>query len=143
MKPKLFFVLLNVVFCLLLGAGGQVALAQNGSESERGPELKISETSFHAGAVAPGSTISHEFVLENVGDKDLEILQAASSCGSCAVADYDKIILPGKKGRVAVNVTYDPAWAGETVKQSVIVVTNDPKSRYVNLILRADVKFVK
>lgn len=137
MNPKILFVFLVMVFGLVFGIGGRAALAQN--DSAGGPELKIAQTTFKAGAVEPGATVSHDFVVENIGDQELKILQVVAGCG-CSVADFDKTIPPGVKGRVTITVTYDPDWAGETIEQSALMETNDSQAKYVNLIISAEVK---
>ena len=137
MKKIKFFlgVLATIAALFAVNQGGQLAWAQ----SEGGaPQLVIEETIFKAGQAEAGSKVSHEFIFENTGTADLEIIQVVPGCG-CSATDFDKIIAPGKKGKVAITVDLESGWGGDVIDISTLVETNDPKARFVNLIISTDV----
>jgi hypothetical protein len=100
------------------------------------------ETVFQAGSVPAGGTVSHDFILENTGTADLEIIQVVPGCG-CTVADFDRVIAPGEKGRVTLKVEFYPEWAGRHLNQATLVETNDPEAQYLTLTISADVQAVE
>jgi Protein of unknown function (DUF1573). len=103
-----------------------------------GPRLVMKETVHDAGEAAPGSTVSHDFLIENTGSKDLKIVKVIASCG-CTVASYDKVVAPGKSGKVTIKVKLYEDWANRPITQSAIVETNDPAEPYTTVVIKAQV----
>src|SRR5690349_8556368 len=63
------------------------------------PKAVVVEPIKDAGTVSKGDKISHDFLIKNEGDADLEILNVQPACG-CTVAEFDKTIAPGQTGKV-------------------------------------------
>jgi hypothetical protein len=105
--------------------------------SEKAPRLTIVEPVKDYGTVPKGDKLDWGFEIKNTGDSDLEILSAKPGCG-CTVADFDKVIKPGKSGKVTAHVD-TTAFAGPIAK-SVTIETNDPVSRTAQLTIHAIVK---
>jgi hypothetical protein len=107
-------------------------------EKSGSPALVVGETSFNAGTVAPGGTVEHDFIVRNSGDADLIIVKVAPGCG-CSVAEHDKVIAPGRSGKITIKITYAPEWAGRRISRSAFVETNDPEAQVATLTVVADV----
>jgi hypothetical protein len=112
-----------------LGAGPAVIAA--------GPagKLQVDETTFDGGKVDRGAKVVHAFVLKNVGEHDLTV-EAKPGCG-CTLVEYDKVIAPGKTGKVTASV--DTSHFKGKVTKSVTVTTNDPAMPRTSLSISADI----
>jgi hypothetical protein len=105
------------------------------------PKAVAVEPIKDVGFVTKGEMAGNEFVIRNDGDAPLELREVRAACG-CTVADYDKVIAPGKTGKVRVTVD-TKSFNGPTAK-GVTVYTNDPAAPTIELTVRADVgQFVK
>lgn len=134
-KTAIFiFVLMTMVsFCL---SGPALAA---GREKDPGmPRLKLHETYYDAGRRPGGSMVRHDFTIENTGSRELVIKKVATGC-RCTVADYDKVIAPGRKGRITVLLELSPKWAGRRVEQTVRLYTNDRQNLGARLVVSTEV----
>lgn len=100
-----------------------------------GPKARVAEPVKDFGRVAKGSILEHDYVVENKGDADLKILRVAPACG-CTVAEYDKVIKPGEKGKVHAEI--DTAVLGSRSRRVISVYTNDPEHPMVQLTFDAE-----
>ena len=67
------------------------------------PQLELSEEIFDFGDILQGVSVSHNFIVKNVGDDDLIIFTAKGSCG-CTVPQWPKEpIAPGETGTISVK----------------------------------------
>ena len=98
------------------------------------PRAVVEKPVVDVGPVKKGELIRQEFVIRNTGDAPLEITEVKPSCG-CTVAEYDKVIPPGGKGRVKMVVETDAFGGG--IAKSVSVFTNDPGNPRLNLVVKA------
>lgn len=122
--------------CVLLVAATLLAQGAAGK-----PKAVAVEPIKDVGFVTKGEMASNEFVIRNDGDAPLELREVRAACG-CTVADYDKVIAPGKTGKVRVTVD-TKSFNGPTAK-GVTVYTNDPAAPTIELTVRADIgQFVK
>ena len=101
------------------------------------PSAVFPETVIDVGAVNKGERASHEFAVQNEGDRVLEITQVKPSCG-CTVAEFDKTIEPGGTGKVIAVV--DTTNFKGPIAKSVKVFTNDPLNPQINLVIKANIK---
>jgi hypothetical protein len=108
-----------------------------GQEHPNGSAPKLVTQSFthDFGEVKPGEPLKYSFIIKNEGNANLQITSVAPSCG-CTASEYDKIIAPGKEGKITLAVGVTDHYVGETTK-SATVNTNDPARPTFNLILRA------
>ena len=133
---KILIVMLAAATVLIsVSQGERLAWAQSLGGA---PKLFIEETVFKAGQAEAGSNVSHDFILKNNGTADLEIIQVIPGCG-CTASNFDKVIAPGKTGKISITVALESGWGGETIDISTLVETNDPKASIVNLIISTDV----
>lgn len=100
------------------------------------PSIQLEKTKIDAGDVWRGEVAKFEFVIRNNGDAPLEI-SAKPNCG-CAVADYDRVIAPGKTGKITAEMR--TAGFKGPVQKAIDVTTNDPAMPHVMLGLTANVK---
>lgn len=122
--------------CALLVAA---TLFAQGTQAK--PKAVVAEPIKDVGSVGKGDMATHEFVIRNDGDAPLELREVRAACG-CTVADYDKVIAPGKTGKVRVTVD-TKSFNGPTAK-GVTVYTNDPEAPAIELTIRANVgQFIK
>lgn len=130
MKSKLTMVL----FALLMVSAFSVAASENPQPG--GPKLVIASLEHSFGKVKPGTPLTYAFKIKNQGDSNLEITNVAPSCG-CTTSEFDKVIAPGKEGKVILEVKKTDGYKGEVTKNAT-VTTNDPNHQTFQLILRAN-----
>jgi hypothetical protein len=122
--------------CVLLAAATLLAQGTAGK-----PKAVAVEPIKDVGFVSKGDMATNEFVIRNDGDAPLELREVRAACG-CTVADFDKVIAPGKTGKVRVTVD-TKSFNGPTAK-GVTVYTNDPATPSIELTVRANIgQFVK
>lgn len=122
--------------CVLLAAATLLAQGAAGK-----PKVVAVEPIKDVGFVAKGDLAVHEFVLRNEGNAPLEVREVRAACG-CTVADFDKVIAPGKTGKV--RVTLDTGSFNGPVAKGVTVFTNDPDTPTLELTVRTEVgQFIK
>ncbi|MDR1608247.1 MAG: DUF1573 domain-containing protein [Deltaproteobacteria bacterium] len=140
----------KIILALILSLslmGSSLALAQKPNPkpvapsqeavAEPRPKMVLLETEYDAKLNPPGSSVSHQFVVRNEGDDNLQ-LEVVPGCG-CTVTNYDRVITPGSTGTITVTVDLYDAWAGRFVNKAVTVSSNDPKIPVTRLIMRAQV----
>lgn len=86
------------------------------------PQIEMLETSFDFGEMQQGESVTHDFVLKNIGEADLIISAAKGSCG-CTVPAWPKT--PVSKGEEAtIKVTFNSAGKSGKQSKTVTLVTN-------------------
>jgi len=124
---------------LLILTGSSAVSAQEPVKAPEGPRLELVETSYDAGLVNAGASVSHEFIVRNTGDQDLHILKVKPGCG-CTVVNFSRVIPPGREGRVIMKVYYSNNWSGKSVRQASVIESNDPRSKRVSLAIKAQLQ---
>jgi len=67
------------------------------------PKIRMIDNVYDFGELNEGDTITHKFKFQNIGKRDLYILDTRSVCG-CTVADIPKTpIEPGRYGEITVQ----------------------------------------
>ena len=86
------------------------------------PEIEMLETSYDFGKMQQGESVTHDFVLKNIGEADLIISAAKGSCG-CTVPQWPKT--PIAQGEEAtIKVTFNSAGKKGKQNKTVTLVTN-------------------
>jgi len=80
-------------------------------------------------------SLGYSFVIKNVGNQDLKILEVDPDC-ACTVANYDQVIPPGGEGRV--NLEIKPFSVVHSFKKKTRIRFNDPDRTSMNLVLQGD-----
>jgi hypothetical protein len=86
---------------ILMGALLFPALALGGSAGQ--PLMALPETTFDFGDVYHQDKYVHAFVVQNQGGADLEIKAVNPTCG-CTTVKFDRVIAPGKTGRIELSI---------------------------------------
>ena len=100
------------------------------------PKATIAEPIHEAGNVPKGDKITHDFIVKNDGDADLQITNVQPACG-CTVVSFDKVIKPGQTGKV--HAVLDSATFNGPIAKGISVFTNDPDHPQMELTVRANV----
>lgn len=101
------------------------------------PTVSLAEPVKDFAIIAKGDKIDHSFAIRNEGDEPLEISDVRPACG-CTVADFDKIIAPGKVGYV--KAVLDTSTFDGPIAKSIAVFTNDAENPKLQLVIKAEVR---
>jgi hypothetical protein len=138
MSKRLF----SMTLVLALAITAPFAVAQEKAEkgatdTAKAPRLTLVEPLKDFGTVPKGTKIDWAFEIKNTGTADLEIISAKPTCG-CTVADFDKVIKPGEKGKVSAHV--DTTGFAGPISKAVTLETNDPNTPNAQVTISAIVK---
>ena len=96
--------------------------ANSTAEKVLSPKIEMLETSFDFGEMQQGESVTHDFILKNIGEADLIISAAKGSCG-CTVPQWPKD--PIAQGEQAtIKVTFNSAGKSGKQNKTVTLVTN-------------------
>ena len=107
------------------------------ASAAKAPRLTLTEPIKDFGTVPKGEKLDWSFEVLNSGSTDLEIIAARPACG-CTVADFDKVIKPGQKGKVTAHV--DTTNFSGPIAKSVTLETNDASTPTAQVTITAVVK---
>ncbi len=114
-------------------------LLSEATQSEA-PLARFESTSFDFGLVDPHSTLSKEFVVQNVGMSPLTLDVHSTTC-KCTVGKLaDNILLPGRS--TTVTLAWNTGYQAEKYEQKALVATNDPTQPEIELSVFGEVKAV-
>lgn len=131
MKKRIFA---TIAVCFLFAE--LTAWSQDNSK----PKMQIVEPSYDAGEMyKTNKKIQHDFIIKNIGNAELQIINARPGCG-CTVTQFDKVIAPGAEGKVqaAVDISH---FKGQ-IEKGIDVQTNDPDQGHARLTIKANIKTV-
>jgi len=77
---------------------------------------------YDFGRKRAGEPVRHEFFFTNNGTGTLEILTVRPSCGCTVPGEYDRVVAPGKTGKLPLHI--DTTKMNGPTEKSVNVVTN-------------------
>lgn len=120
-----------LLLAIFLFAGAGIIIAQN-----NGPSAFVIEAVKDAGEINNNENLIHDFIIRNNGNAPLLITVVKAACG-CTATKYDKIIAPGKTGKIH-SVTNISAFAGP-VSKDITVFTNDPVNPLIHLTSKGKV----
>lgn len=121
---------------VFLWAGG--ALPAGAASGQ--PRVVVFPQSYNFGTVNEGDKAKAVFRIKNTGDVDLIIYDVRPSCG-CTVANLSsKKLKPGETA--TLEAVYNSVNANGTIYKNVVVNTNDPGARTINLPITGTVKAV-
>lgn len=91
-------------------------------------KITFKEPIYDFGVIAQGDKIQHDFVFENTGNADVEILNVDVTCG-CTVPTFPFLpIAPGEKG--TIGVTYNSTGKLGNQKPMITIITNAKPPTY-------------
>ena len=108
-----------------------------GSTLSSGPAIRFSETNWDFGQVISTEPQSHVFVVANVGNAELEILEVKTSCGCTTAGAWDRRVAPGKTGMIPI--VFNPSKFTGPVTKLVTVTSNDPETPVQKLFIQAEI----
>lgn len=97
------------------------------------PRAEVPVTVHDFGQVLENVALGYDFVIRNVGDRDLKILEVDPDC-ACTVADYDRVIPPGSEGKIRLEL--EPFSVVDSFKKVTAIRFNDPARPKVSLVLQ-------
>jgi len=100
------------------------------------PKIVIEPMEYDFGETMQGEVVKHTFVVKNLGDAPLEI-NARPSCG-CVTPYYDKVIEPGKAGKIEAELR-TAGFRGAQIK-TIQVTSNDPDNPNLTLRLTTTIR---
>ncbi len=104
---------------------------------EKLPSIKVEQTSFDLGEIKKGKKFSYKIELKNLGKETLVIKKVKSGC------DFLKLKLSNKKIKFNkpeyLNISFDPKNLSGNQNCTVIIKSNDPRTRVLILTLFFDV----
>lgn len=98
--------------------------------------IKLDTLEHEFGKVKPGEPLSFTFKFKNKGQAALQIVEVKPSCG-CTKGDFDKVVDPGKEGKITLSIAKTDSYNGPMVKTAT-VKTSDPEHESLVLTLRAN-----
>lgn len=107
------------------------------SHSQGTASLLLLETEHDFGIAHEGNIVSHDFIVRNTGQGELEIRHVSPDCG-CTVANFDHAILPGGEGKITLRL--DLKGYNGKVKKITTVISNDPQKPKATLTMQGNVK---
>ena len=126
--------LVFLIGVLVMMAG--VAMAQEETVSENGPEIEFEKLVHDYGEVQYNGNGECEFRFTNTGNEPLILQKPKSSCG-CTVPTWPKEpILPGESD--VIKVTYKTTTVG-TINKSITVTSNAKTNATVVLRIKGNV----
>jgi hypothetical protein len=96
--------------------------ADQSAEKVLMPKIKMDEESFDFGEIQQGESVTHDFVLKNIGDASLIISTVKGSCG-CTVPEWSKEPI-AKAEETTIKVTFNSAGKSGKQNKTVTLVTN-------------------
>jgi len=99
------------------------------------PQIKVDSADFDVGVVREDniSKVKHSFLVMNTGDSALSIISVRPGCG-CTTAGFDSVIMPGKTGRINVEVNTEHFPEGEFQKRISVTSNAEQKTPYTLII---------
>lgn len=99
--------------------------------------IVVDSPTADAGTVQRGTQVTKDFVVKNTGSLPLKIAEVKPGCG-CMKAKFDKSVAPGGVGKISLTV--DTTSFKTAISKSATVVSNDPVTPQLSLIVVANVK---
>jgi len=123
---KIFKLLLTVICVTIFLACNSKVKINNSNSYAR---AKFIDTVFDFKTINAGEKISFSFMFKNIGNSDLQILDAQTGC-SCTNADFSKTpVAAGAESKI--NVTFDSFGKVGNQYESIRVKTNGQPAEYV------------
>jgi hypothetical protein len=121
------------LFLMLVACHNQTNTAgKDGIVDANAPYMYFKEEAFDAGTVTEGQKVTHTFVVENRGGKDLQIINVETTCG-CTVPTYDRKPIPSGKSAQIVVVFNSEGKSGQQNKGITVTSNAVPDTKILKL----------
>lgn len=101
------------------------------------PMIDVDNPVYDFGRLFGVSAVTHGFIISNVGDEPLSILDVRTSCGCTATALSKSDLAPGES--VELEVTVDLTSFSGHISQAIYVSSNDLANRKLKLRIMGEV----
>lgn len=101
------------------------------------PIIDVDNPDYDFGKLSGASAVTHGFIISNVGDEPLSILDVRTSCGCTATALSKSELAPGES--VELGVIVDLSSFSGHISQSIYVSSNDLVNRKLTLHITGQV----
>jgi hypothetical protein len=125
-----------VQFCLFMLL--LVGLFSGCAAQVKGPGIQFGSERYDFGTVDEGKIVNHAFEFTNNGTETLIISGVLSTCTCTYVRDFDKVVQPGKSGKISVSL--NTKGLDGKVTKNVILGTNIPERENIPLTIEGTVK---
>jgi hypothetical protein len=102
------------------------------------PKIKFDTPVYDFGKIRAGEDIRKDFTFTNPGNGKLEILKVRPSCGCTTAGDHDKIVDPGKSGKIPIKVG-TTNFSGPITKTVTVNTNCDGADSSITLQIKGDV----
>lgn len=97
------------------------------------PQIFVDKSTYAFGSVIQGKKVDHTFVIKNIGDSPLKIVNIRPACGCTAAKATVPVVPPGKTSEIKVSFN-SSNFSGAVVK-TIAVETNDHQNPVYTLTL--------
>lgn len=101
-------------------------------QAAKGPDIQFDQTEWSFNQLKEGQKVKAEFTFTNKGDMNLIIDKVSPSC-SCTVPSFDRVVKPGQKGSVTIDL--DTEGITGAFRKTAVVATNDASKPFVTLVM--------
>jgi len=101
------------------------------------PIIEVDNADYDFGKLVGASAITHRFIISNIGDAPLAILDVRTSCGCTATALPESELAPGES--VELEATVDLTGFSGHVSQAIYISSNDIIHRKLTLHITGQV----
>jgi hypothetical protein len=122
---------ISMILLLILVLIGSLSCA-----GKYGIQFEIEDYEF--GEVEEGTNVEIVYIFKNTGTIPLTIKDVKPGCGCTIASEWDRVVEPGKNGRIPVTFKSD-GYPGDVIK-TVDVITDIPDKPVVPLTLKGKVK---
>ena len=105
------------------------------------PKLQLSADFFDFGRTSAEQTLTHAFIITNIGDSPLIIKYAYTTC-PCTMAEISASVIPSGK-MALITLQFDANYHrmnDVTVRRGLIIATNDPEHPIQEIWIQATVQ---
>ena len=105
------------------------------------PKLQLSADFFDFGRISSEQTLTHTFIITNIGNSTLIIKYAYTTC-PCTMAEISASVIPSGK-MALITLQFDADYhrmIGVTVRRGLIMATNDPEHPIQEIWIQATVQ---
>lgn len=127
--------------CLIVAAaccGEALAQSPKPSSVPSGPRIAVEPEAFDFGPALQNKTLNKEFVVKNLGNRDLLIEDVVTTCG-CTVGKLEtRTLKPGMS--VPLRVSLETRSYSGALQRSVLIRSNDPATARLEVKVQAQVQ---
>ncbi|MCD4654057.1 DUF1573 domain-containing protein [bacterium] len=137
---RVLLILLSLVLAPLVSCQDAL-ISEAATPAEILPGLVVSEIEYDFGEIFFGQPVSHEFVLTNVGQESINILNIRMDCG-CSARSLDKSPIEPNSSR-SLNIIFEPEFRTGKVSKRITVYTDivspDSPGRWFEFTLKSSI----